>query len=218
MLNTDPQRSCHHIIHASPPFWLTASYAPRRGSPSHAEALCLYLSGNEKAFCGYFSRLDAMIEGAYASAPPARIYHNVHANDFDFRNAYAVDGELRFLFLTGYAAANHRLVMRKGAPVLIALQQTVAADFSRLPFELTVDEKIYDSYLKVRADAGLFAFADTLDVINRQWDQHRLDKELAQAIASLPETVAHTDDLPINQIAIYDPEFRQWNFAAREDE
>ena len=159
-----------------------------------------------------------MIEGAYASAPPTRIYHNVHANDFDFRDAYALDGELRVLFLTGYAAANHRLVMRKGAPVMIAHQQTVAADFSRLPFELTVDEKIYDSYLKVRADAGLCAFADTLDVINRQWDQHRLDQELAQAIASLPETVTHTDDLHINQIAVYDPEFRQWNFAAREEE
>jgi len=26
--------------------------------------------------------------------------------------------ELRFLFLTGYAAANHRLVMRKGAPAI----------------------------------------------------------------------------------------------------
>jgi hypothetical protein len=49
-------------------------------------------------------------------------------------------------------------------------------------------------------------------------DQHRLDQELAQVIASLPETVTHTDDLHINQIAVYDPEFRKWNFAAREEE
>ncbi|PFH09733.1 hypothetical protein BCF11_2135 [Collimonas sp. PA-H2] len=218
MLNTDPERSCRHIIHTSRPFWITASYAPKPGAVGYANALCRYLSGTEKAFCGFFSRLDAMIEGAYSSAPPAKIYHNVYANNFDFRDAYAVDGELHFLFLTGYAAANHRLIMRKGAPVPIAHQQTIAADFSHLPFELTVDEEIYDAYLKVRADAGLFAFADTLEVINRQWNQHHLDKELAQAITSLPETVAYTDDLNIDQVALYDPEFRQWNFAALEDE
>lgn len=218
MLNTGPAHGCHHIIHTSRPFWITAYYAPRQGAAAYVNALCRYLSGSDKAFCGFFSRLDAMIEGAYTSEPPARIYHNVYADNFDFRDAYAVDGELRFLFLTGYAAANHRLIMRKGAPVPIAHQQTIVADFSRLPFALSVDEEIYAAYLKVRADAGLFAFADTLEVINRQWDQQRLDKELAQAIASLPETVVHTDDLNIDQVALYDPEFRQWNFAALDDE
>lgn len=218
MLHSDPERSCHHIVHTSRPFWITASYAPKPGAAGYANALCRYLSGSEKAFCGFFSRLDAMIEGAYSSNPPAKIYHNVHANNFDFRDAYAVDGELRFLFLAGYTAADHRLVIRKGVPMPIAHPQTIAADFSRLPFELTVDEEIYDDYLKLRADVGLSAFADTLEVINRQWDQDRLNKELAQAIASLPETVVHTDDLNIDQIALYDPEFRQWHFAAMEDE
>lgn len=218
MLNSDSGPACRHIVHTSLPFWITASYAPRPGAAGYARALCRYLSSREKAFCGFFSRLDAMIEGAYSSTPPAKIYHNVYANNFDFRDAYAADGELRFLFQTGYAASNHRLIMRKGAPVPIVHEQTIAADFSRLPFELTVDQEIYDAYLKLRADAGLFAFADTLEVINRQWDQDRLNKELAQAIASLPETIMHTDDLNIDQVALYDPEFRQWHFAAMEDE
>lgn len=218
MIKINHAQKCDHIVHTSRPFWLAIAYAPTRGAPNNANVLCRNIDNGEKAMCAFFSRLDAMIEGVYASKLPTKIYRRIYVDNFDPRNFAADNGAMKFLFFTGYAASEQRLVIRKNAPILITSEQTIHTDFHNLPFDLTVDEAIYEDYLKMRRDAGLFAVEETLDVINRQWDEDCLNVELAQAIARIPDTVVYTEDLKINQVAMYDPEFKQWHFVSLDDE
>lgn len=211
--------ACDHVVHVSHPAWVLVAYAPQKNDADYVRVACHEHEGG-KAIMTFFSPLDAMIEAAYLANPPTEFFQHIFFDHFDPR-IFANDhqGDIRLMLNIGYAASDHRIVVRKDKLVPIAEILTLKPDISRLPIALEIEDSTYKNYLDTRKRAGLFACEETLAMMVKQpWKDDALHKEVAWAIASIPEQVTYSDGLDINQVAMYDPEYKQWHFVSLDNE
>ena len=210
--NQVPGRYGQQVICASCPLLIAVFYTPTRQQPGSAQALCIDLEEGRALFT-FFSPMDAYLEAAYSSRPPERIYQIIPLAGFDPRSLIAHNGGQLALHSTlGFAASNGRLITRPDGKLCGygTLEIHPIAPDTELPIHLTIDPEIGAGFERLHELAGLFAWQDTLNNA-WHWDERKRLQEVAAAIAAIPAR-AGLDEL-VDQVALYDPEFRQWHFV-----
>ena len=216
-MNKQPSKipPCGHILHSDYVFHVLVSYEPRKGEPNHVGVMCEPLPEGD-SIVAFLSPINAMIDAAYAAKPPTKFYQHIPIQTFDpreFINDY--DGTLRFAFHCGYAAYEEKIAIRKngglGGMVLLQTEVIQKNDINSIDFK--VDGEILEAIKRTYGYAGLFAYQETFTHVGR-WTEQRCQQEVYAAIQTVGTTV--DPSVEFNQIAIYDPEFRQWHFVPLE--
>lgn len=167
----------------------------------------------------FLSRVEATIESSRLGLRHRRLYRIVPASElsaeeFRIRDEHGkVSNQPGFaaVFHMGWAACDNRILKRRGVRYggfrRCSRSAYLAADD---PAMFEVSAEILSTYNDFRERAGLFAWQETEEQF-RRWDMFRLYRNMQGAIWSLD--LAYDPSSKAEQLAMYDPECRQWHFV-----
>ena len=211
-----PAQRASQIICSSCPLLMAVFYTPTRDHPGAVQAMCSETQEG-RTLVTFLSPMDGYLEAAYSSRYPERVYQVVPLASFDPRSLMAHNGGRLVIHCTiGFAASDGRLITDANGRLCgygLVESITIAPD-ATLPWHLELDPDIGKNFERMHELAGLSAWQDTL-AASWKWDEKKRLQELAAAMAAIPGRAP--SDAPLNQVALYDPEFRQWHFVNEAD-
>ncbi len=114
----------------------------------------------------------------------------------------------------GWPACEGRLLTRpSGGLASYARWMHHWTESPALPPTFEIDQDVLNVLSRVRECAGLFAWAETNATV-LQWSSSRLAHVVQRALTSIEVTCGEAAQA--NQLAMFDPEFEQWHFVARD--
>ncbi|MQR00970.1 hypothetical protein [Glaciimonas soli] len=216
-MNKQPSKipPCGHVLHPDHPFHVLVTYQPQQGQPDHVRVMCEAMEDGS-VISAYLSPIHALIDAAFSAKPPTTFYKHVPIQLFNPQEFITdFNGQLRFLFHCGYTAYDGKIIVRKNGHLggfgSLQIEEIHANDINNIEFK--IDKDIPAAMKRVYEHAGLFAYNETIENSSR-WTEQECQKEVYAAVERIGETV--DAGFQYNQIAIYDPEFRQWHFVPLE--
>lgn len=167
----------------------------------------------------FLSRIDAMIEGGRRALGDGKMYRMapgtaVPPEEFRARDEHGTVNYQRgfaAVFHMGWAACD-RLILRHShvndGSYRRCTQSSYLAATGPAAFEVSAE--IFSSYGDFRERAGLFAWQETDEQLQR-WEVPRLHKVVQRAIRSVK--LSDNAAPQAQQLALFDPECQQWHFV-----
>ncbi|CAB3801380.1 hypothetical protein LMG28688_05340 [Paraburkholderia caffeinitolerans] len=161
----------------------------------------------------YLSMFNALVSGEYQARRNASNFHLARVSGVE-PNVFCPDAkQMQVSLHIAWAAHDGRVLERPdGSLWAVVCVQGSRTRSTLSGIEVDADALVHIDYLYEQA--GLFAWRETAELV-RLWARPRTQRALDRALDTMPLLTTLTPEAG-NQYAVYDPEFGQWHFVARE--
>ncbi|MFX1765013.1 hypothetical protein PWP93_20985 [Paraburkholderia sp. A1RI-2L] len=161
----------------------------------------------------YLSMFNALISGEYQARRNGGSFQLARVSGVK-PNIFCPDAkQMQVSLHIAWAAHDGRVLERPDGSLwtVVCLQGSRTRSTSS-GIEVDADALVHIDYL--HEQGGLFAWRETAELV-RLWERPRTQRVLDRALDTMPLVTTSTPEAG-NQYAVYDPEFGQWHFVARE--